>query len=108
MFDFTTPAVETKPDVFTLEALYPWLQSFPPEREYCWFDGGLCLFGQYAEHIGSTYIEVCDKIGEAAGAEGEWNTERYNIETTRIAFSLPHTFGAAAIRCRAAIETVTP
>ncbi len=87
MFDFTPAPAETKPDVFTLEALYPWLQSFPPERGYNYMDCNNCLHAQFRRACAADIfpLSVARKI-------------------ERIAYALPHTFGAAAERCHAAME----
>ena len=102
MFDFApeTPPVETKPNVFTLEAMLPWLGAEPPELEYCWADGGDCLFHHYGVSLGlppnHAYCITVDAIREEIG----------NLHG--IACLRPHTFGSATIRCRAAISTTNP
>ncbi len=95
MFDFTTSPVETKPDVFTLEALYPWLRSFPPKWEYPYSSAHSCACGLYLKAAGE---EICGKAR---------NEFEFGSESRRKVFAdKPHTFGAAADRCRAAMEKV--
>lgn len=98
MFDFTpnTPPAETKPDSFTLESLYAWLRAQPPEREYDYWNVHNCLICQYgAAHFGTDiYHEVANMMDHSS---------QYS-EFVEIAAASPHTFGAAANRCRAAME----
>ncbi len=102
MFDFTT--VETKPVPFTLPSLYAWLREQPPEWTYTWGNGCVCQFAQYAGSIGSNYSEVVDRLGRAAGVMSEISPDKGNIEHTHIGVNSPHTMGAAADRCRKAME----
>ncbi len=88
MFDFTP----TLPDVFTLEAMYPWLRSFPPEREYDYTDMDTCLHAQFRRACGLPYCVADIILGSVAR------------KVEHIAYALPHTFGAAAERCHAAME----
>lgn len=41
------PAVTTKPDTWSLRTLISWLETMPPDEEYCFTSLGLCLIAQY-------------------------------------------------------------
>jgi len=99
MFDFTS----TQPDVLSLEGLLAWLETQLPDKEYCWADSGVCLLARYAASIGSDYSEICDRLGRSVGEFSEDGSG--NFELTYIPADFPHTMGAAAARCRAAIAS---
>ena len=88
---FDSLPIETKPDVFSLESLYAWLCTMLPEREYCYYSlGGACLLGQYADTKGLP-----------------WNPRtisRLLSLAAPIAYMRPWTFGAARLRCEAAMR----
>ena len=94
MFDPQTYVeTPTKPaDPFTLDALIAWLRTKDPEEEYCWTDGGQCLFGQYAKFVGSDYCAMINKIGVPSKATGNM------IEPGEIAIGRPRTFRSALER----------
>lgn len=53
------PEIETKPDVFSVEALAAWLETKPATEAYDFFDcNGGCLIGQYlTATTGSSWTE---------------------------------------------------
>lgn len=92
---------ETKPDVFSLDALIAWLEKQPAEQTYCYLDHGACLLGQYLKGHGFNWVMIY--------SSGEFDFERdckivrgeYPIEFDDFAAPFPHTFGAALQRAKA-------
>lgn len=76
----------------SIDSLIAWLETKPPSRHYCWWDGdGNCLIAQY----------VREKTG---CRRKEWVTYygyvHFNIRH-QVAGEMPYTFGAALKRARA-------
>jgi hypothetical protein len=86
-----------RPDVFSLKSLIQWLEMQPAEKEYDFNDcKGACLLDRYANAMGLRgnlyrYGKLCETFDGGVYGEGPM-----------IACKLPHTFGAALDRARAA------
>ena len=52
-----------KTQVFTLESLISWLKQQPPEKTYCYTDGGNCLLSQYFRAHGVLGTVCNRKVG---------------------------------------------
>lgn len=86
----TFKTIETKADPFSLESLIAWLEKQPADKKYDYFNcQGACLIDQYFGRITSfaEYHDICERTN--------WGAE--------IAGPMPHTFGAALDRARAAL-----
>ncbi len=102
MFDFTPAPAETKPDVFTLPSLYAWLRMQPPKREYTYICRRGCLLYQYFKAAGLDVREV----GYNYWTDHDGKDHRFPDALHDVANASVPTMGAAAIRCRAAMEKV--
>lgn len=94
--------VETKADPFTLDALIAWLRTRPGNEEYCWTNGGSCLYGQYGEFLrlgvsdASAYLAVINGFG-VHGTYCNSLIEPFG----NLAMGSPRTFGGALDRALA-------
>jgi hypothetical protein len=93
MFDFmpqTTVPQETEP---SLEGLLRFCESRPADEEYGWLEPDSCLIGQYLKHLGQFKWGIYGQTTQALGLD--------KGEGLYVHYAHPHTFGAAASRCRA-------
>lgn len=96
---FTSPPVETKPDIYALPTFIAWAERQPADKEYNYGDcRGACLIGQYMRDHGLEWISkeggaYTRFLSRAEGGTKVWQG--------KIAIALPWTMGAAAARARA-------
>ena len=85
----------------TLEGLIEWLERQPGEGAYEWFEcSGDCLIGQFMTATGNDWLEGVLNYSTFVNTFDE--TTGVCIQS--IAAELPHTFGAALLRARAALR----
>jgi hypothetical protein len=93
---FDPGTTKTKADPLSLASLIAWLEKQPARKEYCYFDNGACLIGQWALH--------CDPVAKVDG-DGLYDYRIAGVTVDlsafdRIASPAPHTFGDALDRAR--------
>jgi hypothetical protein len=91
--DWSIPKVQpvVRPDVFSMDGVIAWLETMPADRAYDYHDcRGACMYGQYMAAHGYSW---------STATEIQHDFRNY---VYRIAFSHPHTFGAALDRARSA------
>ena len=71
-----TAFTETRPDVFTLEALAAWLRTQPGYVKYDWYDTSDCLYHRYLKHHWvnghDEYQRLRSAISPDAGVRRPW------------------------------------
>jgi hypothetical protein len=93
--------VTPKPDPMNLNTLISWLEMQPPEKPYCYTDGGNCLLTQYFTAMG--FKKVVMFSHKMNYFDANLSTRVY-ITLSRdfhdIPLAEPRTFGAALDRAR--------
>jgi hypothetical protein len=92
---------EPKHDPFTLESLVAWLEKMPGEKHYCFFSQGHCLIASYLSSLGFRNVWVGGFTWYCDGRR----RSKLPFEFRLVARELPHTFGAALTRARAALAS---
>lgn len=93
---YLEPAVDPKPDPYSLDTFIAWLETMPGDRQYNFMGAGApCLISQYVEALGcpEEYNEI------------HWSKTRLATNITvfgKIASDGRPTFGAALERAKAA------
>lgn len=90
--------VETHPDVFSLDGLIAWLETQPPQKEYCYGDTGGCLLARYLRANGFKRVSIGGWTWAYTTADGCRVDESIPDKFDKIARSKPRTYGAALSR----------
>jgi hypothetical protein len=101
--EWSIPKVQpvAKPDVFSLESLIAWLEKQPADGVYCYLDNGGCLLHKYFTAMG---VAKLDWVGGYNLHLNAGTAIPLTEAFEDISANLPHTFGAALIRARAALR----
>lgn len=83
---------------FSLEALIAWLEKQPEGDKYNHRCAGHCLLAQYFAAVGFTNVRLGWRLIASDQFAGRSVPEDFQL----VAYTAPHTFGAALARARAA------
>lgn len=96
--------IEIKADPFSLTNLVAWIEKQPVGQGYH-FHCARCLLGQYFTDQGINVVT----IGVKYFSDESGNSSKYQLppDFNKIAERLPHTYGAALERARAALAVTS-
>jgi hypothetical protein len=99
LYDPKWEAETNKPELWTPRHLIAWLETMPPEKEYCYTSNGHCLLAQYLMAHGWPKPALDSIYADDLTTRARRKLpEHFND----IAIWHPQTFGGALARARAA------